>query len=579
MATGSPPSRSTPGVYIAESAAFGASIVGVATAVPVFIGYTEFAGDPVTKAALYNVPVPISSMNDYVAHFGEAAFLPFQVALATATPDFYAPFSPSGSPPPDDGGDPPSYANQGFTLKPLPGHPRFSLFWQMQMFFANGGGHCYVVSVGSYWANQVPTSAPSDTSAWSPGAITAADLVAGIAAAGLITGPTMTVVPEACVLPPGNGAWTDYGTVIQAMMNQAGTLQDRMAILDLPGCLDAATYAELQACQSNLWEQTGPAIAHARYAAAYGPALNTSIVSEQSVLYTALAAARPEDNALVNNILTAQANQYYGQQPTRLAAVQSAIAAAFPLTAANNSGNTARASDDASAYPKPQLWRSLQQWQTALDQTLKSALPLFEQIEKLILGQMNIMAPSGAIAGVWAQNDDRIGVWNAPANVALVMATSPTVNVNDTQQGTFNVPSNGQSICVIRLFREMGVLVWGARTLDGNSLDNRYIPVRRTLIYIQQSIKQALGAYSFAANDMQTWSAAMAAISSFLTQLWQEGGLVGPTPAEAYAVSCGLGTTMTAQDVLEGNLVVTVQVALVQPAEFIELTFTQTMGS
>jgi uncharacterized protein len=123
------------------------------------------------------------------------------------------------------------------------------------------------------------------------------------------------------------------------------------------------------------------------------------------------------------------------------------------------------------------------------------------------------------------------------------------------------------------------VVVWGARTLDGNSNDYRYIQVRRELIYIGQSIKAALQSFAFAPNDATTWATVSAAISSFLTGLWQQGGLMGDKASDAFQVQCGLGKTMTGQDILDGRLVVSATLAITHPAEFIVLTFEQMIAS
>ncbi|MCB1937298.1 MAG: phage tail sheath family protein, partial [Nitrosomonas sp.] len=120
-------------------------------------------------------------------------------------------------------------------------------------------------------------------------------------------------------------------------------------------------------------------------------------------------------------------------------------------------------------------------------------------------------------------------------------------------------------------------LVWGARTLDGNSLDWRYINVRRTMIMLEESIKLAAKAYVFEPNVSNTWVTIKSMISNFLTSIWKRGGLAGATPDDAFGVFVGLGETMTPQDILDGVLRVTVLVALSRPAEFIEITFQQQM--
>jgi uncharacterized protein len=157
------------------------------------------------------------------------------------------------------------------------------------------------------------------------------------------------------------------------------------------------------------------------------------------------------------------------------------------------------------------------------------------------------------------------------------MVVRPLVLLNDQEQGDYNMPPNGQSISILRALPGRGTVVWGARTLDGNSNDTRYIQVRRTLIYIEQSIKQSLQSFVFAANDAKTWTTVTSMISNFLTTLWQAGGLMGAKPEEAFTVACGVPTTMTGLDVLNGYMIVNVSLQLIRPAEFIELTFTQRM--
>jgi uncharacterized protein len=128
---------------------------------------------------------------------------------------------------------------------------------------------------------------------------------------------------------------------------------------------------------------------------------------------------------------------------------------------------------------------------------------------------------------------------------------------------------------VIRPFPGLGTMIWGARTLDGNSQDWRYVSVKRTLIMIEQSIKLAARSYVFMANDENTWLSLQGAIESFLYSIWKQGGLAGVKPEQAYNVQVGIGTTMTAQDILDGYLDIAVLVAVTHPAEFIEISFKQ----
>ncbi|MCF5636092.1 phage tail sheath family protein, partial [Pseudomonas syringae] len=182
----------------------------------------------------------------------------------------------------------------------------------------------------------------------------------------------------------------------------------------------------------------------------------------------------------------------------------------------------------------------------------------------------------GAIAGVYTVNDNSNGVWGAPANVGIVGAVSLPIRLSDKQQEPLNIDAlSGKSVNAIRFFNGQGILIWGARTLDGNSQDWRYISVRRTMTFLEQSIKLSAREYVFEPNTANTWSAVKSMISSFLMGVWSEGGLQGAKPEDAFQVSVGLGTTMTADDLLNGYMRVTVLVATVKPAEFVVITFQQ----
>ena len=116
-------------------------------------------------------------------------------------------------------------------------------------------------------------------------------------------------------------------------------------------------------------------------------------------------------------------------------------------------------------------------------------------------------------------------------------------------------------------------MVWGARTLAGNDNEWRYINVRRLFIEIEQSVKRSTYWAVFEPNDANTWVKVRAMIENYLLLKWKDGALAGAKPADAFYVFCGLGTTMTAQDILEGRLIVQVGLAAVRPAEFIILQF------
>ncbi len=214
----------------------------------------------------------------------------------------------------------------------------------------------------------------------------------------------------------------------------------------------------------------------------------------------------------------------------------------------------------------------------SVQNALTTAFPDYLRTVQAMTDFVNTLPVAPAMAGVYTAVDNSRGVWKAPANVGLNAVTMPTLGLNDELQANLNVDAaTGKSINAIRFFNGMGTQVWGARTLDGNSDDWRYVNVRRTLIMIEQSVKLATRAYVFEPNNANTWVTVQSMINSFLLNLWKQGALFGAVPAQAYNVSVGLGTTMTTEDVLQGIMRVLVRVALVRPAEFILLTFEQEM--
>ncbi len=189
---------------------------------------------------------------------------------------------------------------------------------------------------------------------------------------------------------------------------------------------------------------------------------------------------------------------------------------------------------------------------------------------------VSYVSPSAAVAGVYCKTDSLRGVWKAPANVAIVGGLTPEFNITDHQQGELNAATG--AVNVIRQFRNGDTLVWGARTLCDDE-KWRYVPVRRLFNAIEVDIKTAMQPAMFEPNVPITWEKIRSAIDIYLHSLWQQGGLFGSKPEEAYFVKIGLNSTMTAQDISAGKMVVKVGVAAVRPAEFIILEFSQFVAS
>lgn len=199
---------------------------------------------------------------------------------------------------------------------------------------------------------------------------------------------------------------------------------------------------------------------------------------------------------------------------------------------------------------------------------------LYNRVRRNLAQERVILPPSAAVAGIYARVDRQRGVWKAPANEGVLQTLAPTVDISQERQARLNVDAtSGKSINAIRSFAGRGILVWGARTLAGNDNEWRYVNVRRLFIMIEESTKAASAFAVFEPNDANTWLKVRGMIESFLYGLWEQGALQGSTPAQAYFVNVGLGTTMNPDDVLEGRMIVEIGIAAVRPAEFIILRF------
>ncbi|MDQ0463189.1 phage tail sheath protein FI [Caulobacter ginsengisoli] len=184
-------------------------------------------------------------------------------------------------------------------------------------------------------------------------------------------------------------------------------------------------------------------------------------------------------------------------------------------------------------------------------------------------------SPVGAVAGVWVSTTVENGVWVAPAGVnhGLIGADGLTAALTDANDLTLT----GAGVNALRSMVNYGLVIWGAKTLTGvaGSMDPwRYIQIRRTLIYIEQSLKGSLNWVAFQPNNARLWPIITQVVSQFLTTIWQSGGMFGGTQAEAFSVICDASNN-TPADMAAGVVNVQIQVALLAPAEFqvIQLQF------
>jgi hypothetical protein len=213
----------------------------------------------------------------------------------------------------------------------------------------------------------------------------------------------------------------------------------------------------------------------------------------------------------------------------------------------------------------------------AFHQTLLAVHPLYKEVVGRIAEKVNLLPPAAAMAGIYTMIDNNVGVFQSPANVSLGSVIKPCVNISANEQDDLNMPLDGKSVNAIRSFPGKGVLIWGARSMDGNRQDWRYISLRRTAILIEQSVKQVAEAFVFEPNTAATWSNLKAMITNFLTNMWSSGALAGARAEDAFRVDIGLGVTMTPVDILDGIMRISIKLALTRPAEYIVITFEQQM--
>ncbi|MEA0988992.1 phage tail sheath C-terminal domain-containing protein [Pseudomonas aeruginosa] len=197
-----------------------------------------------------------------------------------------------------------------------------------------------------------------------------------------------------------------------------------------------------------------------------------------------------------------------------------------------------------------------------------------------------LLRASVAMAGVYARVDRERGVWKAPANVGLLGVTGLIASgMTQAQKGwaqavriddELNTKLVDAKVNAIRLFRGQGTVVWGTRTMsDPHLTDWLYIPVRRLFNAVERDARAALRTVVFEPNNAATWESVRGALDHYLNALWRRGALQGENPTQAYFVQVGLGSTMTAEEVAEGKLIVKMGLAAVRPAEFIVLELTQ----
>lgn len=464
-----PTNYRTPGVYVEEKSTLAPSVASVATAVPAFIGYTGKAPrNEQNPNAL--IPTRITNLLEYEQLFGKGAKL--------------------------------SVENE--KLK----NSEFVLYDSVRLYYDNGGGVCYVVSVGEY-----EKKANKD------------ELIKGIEEIAKIDEVTLLLFPDAINLKTG------YEEVQKAALKQCADLGDRFAILDVP-----ESRGEIKDYSDDFRTKIGDN--DLMFGAAYTPCLKTSYTKHFEF----------------NDIVKTSLAEFVEVEVPEGAPIED------PQLKFKNTSITRKLSE-LSDHDKEIIITANQE--------------AYDRIYNKYADMASVVPPSGAIAGVMASIDYNKGVWMAPANVSLRSVSGLTQLINNNDQDDLNIPGDGtgKSINAIRAFAGKGIMVWGARTLNGLSNEWRYIPVRRFFNYVEESVQKSTSWAVFSPNDANTWIKIKCQIENFLTNLWRGGALFGAKPEDAFFVKVGLGITMTEDDINNGKLIVEIGLAAIRPAEFIILRF------
>ncbi len=613
----------TPGVYVEEISTFPPSIAPVETAIPAFIGYTETARETLDNDLL-NKPKRISSMVEFVTFYGEAQPEQSIIVTIAETQD-------------SDGNTISVQSRSELTENSRSKH---ILYYALQIYFANGGGPCWVISVGEFKA---VATALSET-----------ELHAGLDALVNEDEPTLIVCPEAQSL-----STADFKTFMDAALTQCANLQDRFAIMDLCGFEDMNTDSTNLLTSVATFRNSGIGANNLKYGAVYGPNIETTLdftysaanvnvsyslngvagdaaveaaatdatdaaatatdaATETGVAADAAAAAATDATAITAAIdagaaalaaaaaaveaatAASTAATASGDEAASAEATAAGEDAATAATAANDAAiDAAAAADTTAAIAAAEAARTAatdandaanEAVTAANNAVTASATVSLDSLETTktsryqlaiaaIAEMVNKLPPSAAIAGVYAAIDRTRGVWKAPANTSLATVIQPTIRFSNTEQDVMNEDAtSGKSVNAIRSFTGKGTLVWGARTLAGNDLEWKYINVRRFFNFVEESTKKATSHFVFESNDANTWVKVQAMIENFLTTLWRQGALQGAKPEHAFYVAVGLDKTMTALDILEGRMIVEIGLAAVRPAEFIILRFSHKLA-
>lgn len=654
-------------------------ILPAPTAIPAFVGYTRSAEDG-NGNSLNQTPVLVATLDEFEEKFGGGPDFRFSLE---STQEETADFELTGQ----------KYNWVPSHLTTYEISTIFYLYSSLKFYFANGGGQCYIVSVGQYETYTLREDVLGLTPQKNLIQPDADALIEGIAAleSVLKPSPTIILVPDAQLLEQ-----EECYRVQQATLAHCGAKRDRIALFDVwGGKVASPELTEVAAFRAGIGED------HLEFGVGYYPWVQTLLYGPESVSYynmmnatsllpelfpgrKALGELRklvsdlkalklylrvpppdrkgngwvswprmfmenPQDDSdlragpawrvkvllkmwdmlldlgierkfpvgkakianddIINYIFTlitpaGPLAYYLGQiylhdlefPEGPVGVMTDEVLAKYEITPPKPDGSTYPVVDpeDANGRMEGFLIMIFQIFSQAIESVVDKAHalllekdnafaatnPNYKRLMQSLADAANVLPVTGGLAGLYVENDAGKGVWNAPTNIAIKKVSATCAQIANKEQEKLNHdPVGGKSMNAIRSFFGRGAAtVYGARTLAGNHPDARYLPDKRTLIYIEQSIEQTMPTLAGMPNTEATWGEVKRILKRFLKKIWRSRGLQGDSKEEAYKIEVGLDETMTQQEVDSGLLKVRISVAPAVPMEFIVLEFQQQLS-
>lgn len=187
------------------------------------------------------------------------------------------------------------------------------------------------------------------------------------------------------------------------------------------------------------------------------------------------------------------------------------------------------------------------------------------------LGSTILLPPGGFVLGQIAKSDASSGTWRAPAGISTALSGVAAAERKFAPADLDTLTEN--NINAIDTLANGAIVIWGTRTMQ-SGYATLYIPIRRTLNYIESALTTLLQFAIFEPNDQLLWTNITAACNSFLDGLFAAGAFPGSTSQASYYVTCN-DTNNTQSTIAQGIVNTQVGVALLYPAEFIALNIAQ----